>query len=112
MNRIIGCIVVVALALMVVPAGSVVLAPASRAAEPSPGATPSGSPERSVGPSASPGASPAAVAHACDLWTAEEVSAALGGGEFTLEPASSGVPICFYVGSETAGVSRRVCTPG
>ena len=85
MNRIVGC-TVLALALVIVPTGSAVLAQTA-----------------SVSPSASPGTSPSAVTHACDLWTADEVSAALGGGEFTVQPASSGAPICFYGGTETAG---------
>jgi hypothetical protein len=44
-----------------------------------------------------------AIAHPCDLWTVGEVSAAMNGGDFTVQPASSGAPICGYVGTEQAG---------
>ena len=47
--------------------------------------------------------SPAALTDPCELWTVDEVSAAMGGGEFTIEPASSGAPICGFVGTKFAG---------
>jgi hypothetical protein len=57
----------------------------------------------SAGPSAAPEPSAAALTDVCDLWTVDEVSTALGGGDFTVQPGGPGSPICFYVGTEAVG---------
>jgi hypothetical protein len=102
MTRILGRSVIT-LALILIPAGPTAFAQTAQPAEESPAAAPSGSPAASVAPSVSSAPHEGAVTHACDVWTAEEVAAALGGGEFTAQPPGAGDPTCSYVGTDTAG---------
>ncbi len=97
--------------LAIVLAAALAAIPASSA---SPAASPIASPSPSFGvsPSSSPGASPVALSDPCELWTVDEVSAALGGGEFTIEPASSGAPVCGYLGTKKAGDLTQALSVG
>ncbi len=78
---------------------------ANPASSASPAASPiaSPSPSSAADPSSSPGVGLVALGSPCELWTVEEVSAALGGGEFTIEQPSPGVPTCGYLGTKKAG---------
>lgn len=103
MRRSIPFAVLVGTAIVVVMTGAP--GTASGQGSPAPSATASPGPSVSAPASLAPSQAPSAtaVSDPCALWTADEVSAALGGGAFTIQPASSGAPICFYTGSKKAG---------